>query len=66
MREHDKVLADFNTVLKYDRNDPRTLQGRGLARYRKGDTKGGRADMAAAKALEPNIEQICSDYGIKD
>jgi hypothetical protein len=33
------------------------LYGRGLAKRRNGDATGGDADMAAAKALDPDVEK---------
>jgi hypothetical protein len=37
--------------------------GRGLAKLKKGDTSGGNADIAAAKAIETNIVEDFARYG---
>ena len=37
--------------------DAKALYGRGLAKHRNGDATGGDADMAAAKALDPDVEK---------
>ena len=37
--------------------------GRGLAKRKKGDTAAGKADMAAAIAIDPNIASDFARYG---
>jgi hypothetical protein len=39
--------------------------GRGLAKLKKGDTAGGNADIAAAKAIEANIVGDFARYGVQ-
>ena len=51
------AVADFNKAIKLDPKDAKALYGRGLAKRRKGDATGGDADMAAAKALDPDVEK---------
>jgi hypothetical protein len=42
-----------------------SLYGRALARLKKGDTTGGSADIAAAKALDANIVGDFARYGVQ-
>ena len=60
---NDQALADYNTALKLDPNSPHALYGRGLAKKRRGDVDG-EADLAAARAARPNIEQSFSMFGV--
>jgi hypothetical protein len=39
-----------------------SLYGRGLSKLRIGDLAGGKADVAAAVAMEPNIETVFAQY----
>ena len=41
-----------------------SLYGPGLAKLKKGDRAGGDADVAAAKAIEPNIVEKYATYGL--
>jgi hypothetical protein len=65
MGEVDRALADYEAALKIDPRLPGALYGRGMARLRKGDKKGGETDIAAAKAMRPEIEAIFARYGIR-
>ena len=42
-----------------------SLYGRGLAKRKKGDATGGQADVAAAKALRPDVAEEFAKYGVK-
>jgi hypothetical protein len=42
-----------------------SLYGRGLAKLKKGDTTGGNADIAAAKAIEAKIVGDFARYGVQ-
>lgn len=44
---------------------PNSLYGRGLAKLKMGDTAGGEADMAAARALLPGVDDQLASCGIK-
>jgi tetratricopeptide (TPR) repeat protein len=61
----DSAMADYNAVLNAIPNFPGSLFGRGIAKRRKGDAAGGDADVAAAKALKPDIVEEYSKYGVK-
>jgi len=40
------------------------LYARGVAKLKKGHTAGGNADIAAAKAIKPDIAAVSAGYGI--
>jgi hypothetical protein len=46
---------DYSSALRVNPKSASSLYGRGLAKLKKGDTSGGNADIAAAKAIEANI-----------
>jgi hypothetical protein len=51
--------------LKLDPKYVDSLYGRGIAKLRKGDTSGGNADIAAAKAIKPGVVEDFTRYGVK-
>jgi tetratricopeptide (TPR) repeat protein len=55
--EYDHALTDFNIVLRFDAKNALALYARGLTVLRKGDAEAGEADIAAAKAINPNIAE---------
>jgi tetratricopeptide (TPR) repeat protein len=61
--QYDRALADFDIVLRFNPRNPNGLYGRGLAEVRSGDTTGGMADIAAAKAINPNIAEEYEQSG---
>jgi hypothetical protein len=65
MGETDRAIADYTAALKQNPKLAGALYGRGTAKLRKGDKKGGEADLAAAKAMRPEIEAIFARYGIR-
>ena len=52
---YDHALADFGVVLQFKPKNALALYARGWMLLKKGDTEGGDADIAAAKAIDPNI-----------
>jgi Flp pilus assembly protein TadD len=44
-------------AVQLDPKDAKALYARGLAKRRNGDATGSDADMAAAKALDPDVEK---------
>ena len=57
------ALADYAAALAQDANDADSLFGRGIARLRLGDRKGGEADIAAAGAMMPDIVETYVSVG---
>jgi tetratricopeptide (TPR) repeat protein/predicted aspartyl protease len=62
--QFDKALNAFNTSLKLVPKEPWSLYGRGVAEIRKGSEQAGLADIRAALALRPDIEQEAKKYGM--
>ena len=63
LRRYDAAIADYTSRLRIRPDDPYALFGRGMARYIKGDLKGG-DDMAAAEAIKPDIADHMAKLGI--
>jgi tetratricopeptide (TPR) repeat protein len=55
--EYDHALTDFDVVLRFDAKNALALYARGLTRLKKGDAEAGKADIAAAKAINPSIAE---------
>ena len=60
----DRAIADYTEAIRLDRANAYSLYGRGVAKLKKGDTAGGNADIAAAKAIKPDIAVVSAGYGI--
>ena len=66
--EYDRAITDYDANLKIDPKPVDyvgSLYGRGIAKLRKGDTSGGNADIAAAKAIQSDIAEEFAGYGVK-
>jgi tetratricopeptide (TPR) repeat protein/predicted aspartyl protease len=61
----DKAIADFNDALKAAPNNARALYGRGVAESRKNKPKESAADIAAAQAIAPQLQERYKRYGIE-
>ena len=57
-------MADDTAALDKMPKLANALYIRGLARLDSGDTAGGRADIAAARAVQPHIDQHFDSYGL--
>ncbi len=60
-----EALADYNTVLAKAADMGPSLYGRGLVKLRLGDKVGGKADLAAARKVYPNVDEDFAGYGLK-
>jgi tetratricopeptide (TPR) repeat protein len=60
----DSALGAYNRALNLAPELPYALFGRGIVKQRQGDQAGGEEDIAAAKALLPDIAEIFMRYGI--
>lgn len=60
----DKAIADYDAALQLDAKRATALYGRGLAKRRKDDASGD-ADIAAAKAIKPDIATAFDQAGVK-
>ncbi len=61
----DRAIADFSAAIAMNPKDAGSLYARGLAKRRSGDTAGGEADIAAAKAIKADIATEYAGYGVK-
>ena len=64
-RRIDAAITDYNAHLASRPEDPYALYARGLARYLKGDQRGGDRDIAAARGLKPDIDEQMAKLGLK-
>jgi len=61
---YDQAIDDYNQALEILSN-AEALFGRGMAKQKKGDAADGQVDILAAKALDSNIAQKFTFFGIK-
>ncbi len=64
LQQYDRAISDYDNALRINPRLAGALYGRGIAKNRKGD-RGGSTDIAAAKAMKPEIEAIFSRYGVR-
>ena len=63
----EQAIADYDAALARDPREASTPYGRGLARLRSQMTpEGGRADLAAAKALAPGVAEEFARHGLRE
>ena len=56
-QDYDRAIADFEMVLRFNSKNALALYGRGVVRLKKGDSQTGSADIADAKAINPNVAE---------
>ena len=61
---YDEAIVDYDAALRLDPKKLASLYGRGMAKRRKQDIAGGNADIAAARALKPEISMDFARYGV--
>ena len=64
MGKLDNAIADYTSALEVQQKNASSLYGRGVANAKKGDEKAARADIEAAKAIDPDIEEDFKRYGV--
>ena len=64
LKRYDAAIADYTSHLRARPDDPYALFGRGMARYLKGDVRGGDGDMVAAASIKPDIADHMAKLGI--
>jgi tetratricopeptide (TPR) repeat protein len=64
IRRYDAAIADYSEELRTRPNDPYALFGRGMAKYMKGDLRGGDGDVIAAQSVKPDIADHMAKLGI--
>lgn len=60
-----KARADFDRALKLNPSSASSLYGRAVARLRLGDATAAQADLAAARRVEPTIDEKMKDDGLE-
>jgi len=58
-------IADYDRLLSFRPKQASSLYGRGIAKRKSGDVRGGDADIAAAKDIEPTIAEVFAEYGVR-
>jgi hypothetical protein len=65
MGQFESAINDYSSALRIEPSLASALYGRGLARIKKGDSTGGKTDLAAAEKLERKIVEDFSHYGVQ-
>lgn len=60
-----RAIADYSAAIEKKPKDADSLYGRGLAKLKSGDKRGGDADIAAAKAIKADIAEEYAGNGVK-
>lgn len=60
----DAAIADYNDEIRVYPGNPYSLFGRAIAKRQRGDILEGKADMAAARAIAPNIAETMAKLGV--
>lgn len=72
--EHADAIVAYDAALQWQSHFPEqprpqraaeATYGRGIARLRLGQTTEGQADLAAARRLDPNVDQLFESYSIR-
>ena len=61
----DEAIRRYDHALSLAPKQAVSLYARGLTKLRKGDAAGGRADMAAGRALSPDVSREFDEAGLK-
>jgi Flp pilus assembly protein TadD len=56
-QDYGRAIADFNEAIRLNPTNAPSIYNRGLAKQLMGDSTGSRADIAAAKKLNPNVDK---------
>jgi tetratricopeptide (TPR) repeat protein len=64
LKRYDAAIADYTLQLRTRPDDPYALFGRGMARYIKGDVRGGDGDIVAAESIKGDIADHMAKLGI--
>jgi len=65
MGQFGAAADDFSSALQFDPRLASALYGRGLARLKQGDKVNGETDIATAKAIQANIGDEFTRYGVR-
>ncbi len=65
LKRPESAISDYDAVLRLDAKHAEPLYGRGLAHLMLDNRRQGNEDIAAAKAIKPNIADEFARYGVK-
>ena len=65
LAQYDRAIDDYTAALRFDPKDAASRYGRGMAKLKRGDTAGGNADLAEAKAMRPSIAAEQARNGVR-
>ena len=54
---YERAIQDFNRAINLAPNSAEALLNRGITKLKRGDYLGGRADIAQAKLMKPDIDE---------
>jgi len=63
--QYERALQEYNAALAINPQAARAYYGRGIAKMKMGDTRGGQADIDTGKGMQPNIVAEFAIYGLK-
>jgi tetratricopeptide (TPR) repeat protein len=61
---YKRAIEDYSAAIARNAKDADSFYGRGMAKLRSGDIDGSNADIAASKAIRPDIANVYARYGI--
>jgi tetratricopeptide (TPR) repeat protein len=61
---YERAIADYSAAIAQNAKDADSFYGRGMAKLKSGDIDGGNADIAASRALRPDIANLYARYGV--
>ena len=64
MNKIDAAIADYNAALAINPRIESSLYGRGLAEFKNGDRGASQRDIAAAKAIDPDVANEFAELGL--
>jgi tetratricopeptide (TPR) repeat protein len=62
---YEKAVEDYDAAIREFPQFSYGLYGRGVAKIRLGDESGGRADIASAEEIDPEIVQLMEEIDIR-
>ncbi len=65
MGNFDRAIAAYNAALRKEPRSASSLYDRGLATLKKGDRLGSNADLAAARIIDPGIDERYAGFGVR-
>jgi tetratricopeptide (TPR) repeat protein len=65
LKRYEAAIADYDAELRTNPGNPYSLFDRGMAKRMEGDSSGGDADIAAARAIRANIADEMAKLGVQ-